>query len=131
MSTTGTSHCCTSLPATPPRIARIAPPRPYVAITTSASLGLLVTVGLPERIVGHALYAPAGDGRAEVAFAIAAEYRSRRLATILLGQLADTAAASGMETFEAVVLPENRRMLQVLRESGFPIKTYYDWATWR
>jgi hypothetical protein len=50
------------------------------------------------------------------------------LATILLGQLADAAAASGMETFEAVVLPENRRMLQVLRESGFPIKTHYDWG---
>jgi RimJ/RimL family protein N-acetyltransferase len=56
------------------------------------SLGLLATVGSPERIVGHALYAPPGErseGRAEVAFAIAAEYQGRGLATILLGQLAD------------------------------------------
>ena len=58
------------------------------------SLGLLASVGSPERIVGHALYAPAGDGRAEVAFAITAEYQGRGLATILLGQLADAAAAA-------------------------------------
>src|SRR5947209_1184490 len=92
------------------------------------SLGLLATVGSPERIVGHALYAPAGESRAEVAFAIAAEYQGRGLATILLGQLADAAAAHGIETFEAVVLAENRRMLDVLRESGFPVKTRYDWG---
>ena len=92
------------------------------------SVGLLVTVGSPERIVGHALYAPAGEGRAEVAFAISAEYQGRGLATILLGQLSDVAAANGIETMEAIVLPENRRMLQVLRESGFRLKTRYDWG---
>ncbi|HLZ26879.1 MAG TPA: GNAT family N-acetyltransferase [Chloroflexota bacterium] len=94
------------------------------------SLGLLATVGSPERIVGHALYAPSGEpseGRAEVAFAIAAEYQGRGLATILLGQLADAAAANGIDTFEAVVMTENRRMLDVLRESGFPLKTRYEW----
>jgi ribosomal protein S18 acetylase RimI-like enzyme len=55
-------------------------------------------VGSPERVVGHALFASGGDGRAEVAFAIAAEYRGRGLATILLGQLADAAAANGIDT---------------------------------
>jgi acetate---CoA ligase (ADP-forming) len=92
------------------------------------SLGLLALVGSPERIVGHALYAPAGDGRAEVAFAIATEYQGRGLATILLGQLANAAAAQGIDALEAIVLPENRRMLQVLRESGFPIKSRYEWG---
>jgi acetyl coenzyme A synthetase (ADP forming)-like protein len=90
------------------------------------SLGLLATVGSPERLVGHALYAAAGEGRAEVAFAIAAEYQGQGLATILLGHLADAAAANGIETFEAIVLSENRRMLHVFRESGFPVKTRYD-----
>ena len=86
--------------------------------------GLLATVGWPEeRIVGHALYAPSGEGRAEVAFAIAREYQGRGLATMLLGQLAEAAAAHGIHTFEAVVLTENRRMLDVFRESGFPVQT--------
>src|ERR1700730_14703653 len=47
------------------------------------SLGLVATVGSPEQVVGHALYAPSGDGRAEVAFAISADYQGRGLATIL------------------------------------------------
>ncbi len=62
--------------------------------TTCIRSDCLATVGSPERIVGHALYAPAGDGRAEVAFAIAAEYQGQGLATILLGQLADAAATA-------------------------------------
>ncbi|HEX8968136.1 MAG TPA: GNAT family N-acetyltransferase [Chloroflexota bacterium] len=90
------------------------------------SLGLLATVGSEDRIVGHALYAPNGDDCAEVAFTIAHEYQGRGLATILLGQLAQAAAANGIDTFEALVLPENHRMLEVLRESGFPLKVRYE-----
>ena len=90
-----------------------------------SSLGLLATAGPDERVVGHALYAPYGEGRAEIAFAIARDYQGRGLATLLLGQLAEAAAANGIETFEAIVLPENQRMLTVLRESGFPLKVQY------
>jgi acetyl coenzyme A synthetase (ADP forming)-like protein len=90
------------------------------------SLGLIATTGPDQQIVGHGLYAPFGDGRAEVAFAIAREYQGRGVGTLLLGQLAEAAAARGIDTFEAVVLPENRRMLQVLRASGFPVKMRYD-----
>jgi acetyl coenzyme A synthetase (ADP forming)-like protein len=93
------------------------------------SLGLLATVGPDERVVGHALYAPCGEGRAEVAFAISRDYQGRGLATLLLGQLAEAAAAHGVHTFEAVVLPENRRMLSVFRESGFPLQTHFEWDT--
>jgi succinyl-CoA synthetase alpha subunit/RimJ/RimL family protein N-acetyltransferase len=89
------------------------------------SLGLLATIGSDEHIVGHALYAPCGEGHAEVAFAISSDYQGRGLATLLLGQLAEVAAAHGIDTFEAVVLPENRRMLRVFRESGFPLQTRF------
>ena len=93
------------------------------------SLGLVATVGPEQRIVGHGLYAPYGDGRAEVAFAIAHEYQGRGLATLLLGQLAEAAASNGIDTFEAIVLGENRRMLDVFRHSGFPIKIQHDMGT--
>jgi acetyl coenzyme A synthetase (ADP forming)-like protein len=93
------------------------------------SLGLLAVAGPEERIVGHALYAPCGEDRAEVGFAIAPDYQGRGLATLLLGLLAEAAAAHGIHTFEAVVLPENRRMLAVLRESGFPLQSRYAWDT--
>src|SRR5207244_9502646 len=38
------------------------------------------------------------------------------------------AAANVVDSSEACLLAESRRMLQVLRESGFPIKTRYDWG---
>src|SRR5262249_26988543 len=66
---------------------------------------------------------------AEVAFAIAPDYQGRGLATILLGQLAQAASEQGIDTFEALVLAENRRMLDVLRESGFPLKVKYDYGS--
>jgi acetate---CoA ligase (ADP-forming) len=89
------------------------------------SLGLLATVGPDDRVVGHALYALSGEGRAEVAFAIARDHQGQGLASLLLGHLAEVAAAHGIHTFEAIVLPENRRMLDVFRESGFPVQTRY------
>ena len=95
----------------------------------TTTLGLLATVGSEDRLVGHALYASTGESSAEVAFAVAAAYQARGLATILLGQLAEAAASHGIETFQAFVLPENRRMLEVFRQSGFPLETHYDCGT--
>src|SRR6266542_6150649 len=91
------------------------------------SYGLVVTVGPDQRIVGHAQYAPTGEGRAEVAFTIAREYQGQGLASTLLGQLAEAAAGNGIHTFEAIAKPENRRMLAVFRESDFPVQTHFEW----
>jgi acetyl coenzyme A synthetase (ADP forming)-like protein len=109
-----------SLATNLPRIARDEANVDYVQ-----SLGLVATLGVEQRIIGHALYAPYGDGRAEVAFAIASQFQGQGLATLLLGQLAQAAAGNGIDTFMAMVLPENRRMLGVFRQSGFPIKVEY------
>jgi len=98
-----------------------------VSVDYVHSYGLVVTVGPEQRIVGHALYAPIGEGRAEVAFTISREYQGQGLASTLLGQLAEAAASNGIHTFEAIAKPENRRMLDVFRESGFPIQTHFEW----
>lgn len=84
--------------------------------------GLLATRGAGERVVGHGLYVAAGD-RAEVAFAVAEEMQGRGLATILLAHLAEVAAENGIPTFVAEVLPQNHRMIDVFRQSGFPTHT--------
>ena len=60
------------------------------------TFGLIATVGAEDRIVGHALYAAGRDDRAEVAFAVADDYRGHGLATLLLGHLAEIAAAKGI-----------------------------------
>jgi acetyl coenzyme A synthetase (ADP forming)-like protein len=84
--------------------------------------GLVAKRGPDERIVGHALYAATAEDNAEVAFAVADDYQGRGLGTILLGRLAEVAAAHGFHAFTAFVMPENYQMLAVFRESGFPIE---------
>src|SRR5689334_4601741 len=86
------------------------------------SFGLLACSGAAERVVGHAFYAGLDEQRAEVAFTIANEFQGRGLGTILLGQLADVAAANGIKIFEADVVAANHAMLRVFRASGFPIE---------
>lgn len=86
------------------------------------AFGLIATSGEDERVVGHAFYVVIDDERAEVAFTIANDFQGRGLGTILLGQLAEVAAANGIKVFEAEVLAANHAMLRVFRSSGFPIE---------
>jgi acetyl coenzyme A synthetase (ADP forming)-like protein len=86
------------------------------------TFGLIALNGAEKRVVGHAFYAGLEQDRAEVAFTIANDFQGRGLGTILLGQLAEVAAANGIEVFEAEVVASNHKMLHVFRESGFPIE---------
>ena len=83
--------------------------------------GIVALAGADQSIVGHAMYAAIERGKAELALAVADAYQGKGLGTILLGQLAEAASDAGIQVLEAVVRPENHRMLDVLRESGFPI----------
>ena len=86
------------------------------------AFGLIACSGDDERVVGHAFYVAIDDERAEVAFTIANDFQSRGLGSILLSQLADVAAANGINVFEAEVVAANHAMLRVFRSSGFPIE---------
>ncbi len=85
--------------------------------------GIVALAGAGHEIVGHAMYVSIDRTKAELALAVADEFQGRGLGTILLGQLAEAAAEAGFDVLEAVVRPENHRMLDVLRESGFPVHT--------
>lgn len=69
------------------------------------------------------MYAVTAAGRAEVAFAVAEEWREQGLGTRLLAELAHIALSRDIRLFTAFVLPDNYQMLDVFRESGFPIRT--------
>ena len=86
------------------------------------AFGLVACSGDEERVVGHAFYVAIDEQRAEVAFTIANEFQGRGLGTILLGQLAQVAAANRIKVFEADVVAANHAMLHVFRASGFPIE---------
>ncbi len=84
--------------------------------------GLIATRGQDPRPVAHGAYFRASESEAEVAFAVADELQGHGLGTILLAHLAEVADEHGIDTFEAEVLPENHRMIEVFRESGFPVE---------
>ncbi len=81
--------------------------------------GVLATLGADARIVAHAEYIGSGDDTAEVAFEVGDAAQGMGLGTILLAHLAEAAVENGIETFQALVLPQNHRMIEVFRESGF------------
>jgi acetate---CoA ligase (ADP-forming) len=75
-----------------------------------------------ETVVGQGLYFGDGPDDAEVAFAVADRLQGKGLATLLLAHLAEVASENGISVFWAEVMPMNHRMLEVFRESGFPVE---------
>jgi acetyl coenzyme A synthetase (ADP forming)-like protein len=84
---------------------------------------LIAETGDPSRIISHAAYIRINDERAEVAFLVADAWQGRGISTIMLAHLAAIAQHHGIATFTAEVLPANHRMIEVFRQSGFPIDT--------
>ena len=89
---------------------------------TRGGTSLLAVTSDDGKVVGHGQYFPDGAGGAEIAFAVANDWQGRGIATVLLAQLAEAAAAEGVHQFTAVVLTSNRKMLGTFRDSGFPVE---------
>ncbi len=58
---------------------------------------------------------------AEVAFAVADAHQGRGIATLLLQLLTTHARSVGIRQFRAFVLPENRQMMRLFRNSGYDL----------
>ena len=87
----------------------------------SERYALIATTGADERVIAHGAYVRTGGGRAEVAFAVADQWQQYGIATIMLAHLASAAEERDIAVFTAEVLPDNHRMIQVFRDSGFPL----------
>ena len=81
-------------------------------------LTLLAFLG-PGKIVGGAQYMRMDSARAEISVSVTDEMQGKGLGSILVAQLAHAASDNGIPFFVAEVLPENHRMVQVFRRSGF------------
>jgi acetyl coenzyme A synthetase (ADP forming)-like protein len=81
---------------------------------------LIAEGGSPKTVLAHAAYVRIDANRAEVAFVVADAWQGRGISTVLLAHLAEVAEQHGISTFVADVLPQNHRMIDVFRESGFP-----------
>ncbi|MGO9972190.1 MAG: GNAT family N-acetyltransferase [Solirubrobacteraceae bacterium] len=83
--------------------------------------GVLATRGGEKGVVGHAAYVRSGRHSAEVAFEVADALHGRGIATLMLAHLAGMASRHGITTFQAEVMYSNQKMIEVFRQSGFPI----------
>ncbi|MGH7932830.1 MAG: GNAT family N-acetyltransferase [Candidatus Binataceae bacterium] len=76
-----------------------------------------------ERFIGVARYVRGSEpARAEVAFAVIDEHQGRGIGTLLLEHLSRIARSAGIVEFEADVLGDNNRMLEVFAKSGFKVR---------
>lgn len=93
-----------------------------VDVDYAGRFAIVAETGSPSRIIAHAAYMREDPGRAEVAFVVADAWQGKGISTLLLAHIAEAAERNGISTFVAVVMPTNHRMIEVFRESGFPVE---------
>jgi acetate---CoA ligase (ADP-forming) len=93
-------------------------------------VGLAATLrdaGGEERFIGVGHYIVTTDPhRAELGFAVLDEFQRRGVGTLLLKHLWHIARAAGITEFEADVLGDNNRMLEMFARSGFRVQRSFD-----
>jgi acetyl coenzyme A synthetase (ADP forming)-like protein len=82
---------------------------------------LVGDAGGPLAAVAGYYRADCASDRAEVAFAIADADQGRGIGTRMLERLAEIGRDAGLKTFDAYVLGENHRMMDVFADSGFTV----------
>lgn len=93
-----------------------------VDVDYESHLTLLALTGGDEgTMVGGAQFIRTDLQRAEFGVSVTDAYQGKGLGSILIGLTAQAAAEKGISTLVAEVLPENHRMINVLRASGFPV----------
>lgn len=81
-------------------------------------LSLIAVVN--ERIVGLSSYCRSGTETAEVGLLIADDFQGKGLGTGLTERIARAANEDGVSMFEAVIDWNNTRMIELVRNLGFP-----------
>jgi acetate---CoA ligase (ADP-forming) len=85
---------------------------------------LAVTGSHGGHVVGGAQFIRENATRAELSVSISDELQGTGLGSLLVGSLVEAAYEAGIGTLEAFVLPENHRMIDVFRQSGFSVSIH-------
>lgn len=79
-------------------------------------------VAIPAGVGRYVMTANTPDAKqAEVAFAVSDEFQGLGIATLLLQHLTTIARSNGLESFTALVLAENSKMMDVFHHCGLPL----------
>jgi acetyl coenzyme A synthetase (ADP forming)-like protein len=82
---------------------------------------LAVKGGHDGEVVGGAQYIRSEGDRAEMSVSVADHMQRKGLGSILIGELAQAAGENGIPILWGEVLPENHRMVNMLRKIGFTV----------
>lgn len=96
----------------------------HICQLNGAGGGALVAVHAGT-IVGVAYYVTVDGHTAEPAILIEDRFQRQGIGRRLATSLMELAQARGIEVFKALILPENRAVLQLIRGSGLPYETHY------
>jgi RimJ/RimL family protein N-acetyltransferase len=81
----------------------------------------------PEEIIAVVSFDREGESdRAEIAAAVEDAWQGRGLGLALVGCLIEAAQRRGIRVFTAMVLPENRRMLNLLKDLKLPERVRFE-----
>jgi len=75
-------------------------------------------------VVGGAQFIRENATRAELSVSVSDDLQGSGLGSLLVGNLVHAAYEAGIVTLEARVLPENHRMIDVFRRSGYPVSIH-------
>jgi len=100
--------------------------QPLVNIDYREEMAIVGLIGKPEMeemiAIGRYKLDPA-DNLADIAFLVRDDWQGRGIGTHLMKVLADIARERKISGFKADVLSENRKMLSVFHNCGYPVKT--------
>jgi RimJ/RimL family protein N-acetyltransferase len=102
--------------------------RQFTHVGYANRMALIATRGAEEaeEFLAVVRYDRTAAREAEVAFVVQDAWQGHGIATALLHQLAAYARTHGVERFVALTMGSNARMLDVLRNCGFPCQMRYD-----
>lgn len=73
-------------------------------------------------VARYALLDPAKPDLAEAAVVVGDEYQHRGIGKLLMGRLVSYAREQGVRYLRGVILPENQRMITLIKMGGFPFE---------
>lgn len=105
--------------------------RRFTHVDYDKDFALVATLGEApdERIIALGHYGRTDGDRSEVAFTVEDSHQGRGIATQLLDHLGAVARTKGIRVFEADVLGENVSMMEVFRDSGYPLESRLKYGT--
>jgi acetyl coenzyme A synthetase (ADP forming)-like protein len=86
-----------------------------------AHLTLLALTGGDTHVVGGAQFVKENGGRAEISVSVTDAFQGTGLGSLLVGDVVAAAHEAGVTRLEAQILPENHRMIEVFRATGYPL----------